>query len=126
VRSLRHDPDAADELIYVVPTDGIVHDVVGLATIASLMHIDKRTLATRRECDELREQLIQLAEQAVDLLAARVRERQEFVRDNGRVLELHTLLSRRTSSSAAGARRSAPSTGRPAPSNAGRSVVRQE
>lgn len=45
---------AATDVIYAVPDDGIVRDVVGAATIASLMHIDCRLLTIARELDELR------------------------------------------------------------------------
>jgi hypothetical protein len=63
--------DAGDDLIYVVPADGLVRDVVGQASIASLMRVDVRLLALRRELDELREGLLDVGETFVTMVAAR-------------------------------------------------------
>jgi hypothetical protein len=63
--------DQADDVIYVVPQDRIVRDVVGQATVASLMHLDVRLLALRREIDGIREAALDLGEALVATLAAR-------------------------------------------------------
>jgi hypothetical protein len=58
------------ELILVADDDHVVRGVEGPASLAALMHLDRRVLAVRREVDELRQRLLDIVEHAVDRLAA--------------------------------------------------------
>lgn len=62
----------ARDMFYAVPDDQTVRDVVGLADTAALMHLDRRVLALRREVDELRTVLLDIAEGAVERLTSRL------------------------------------------------------
>jgi hypothetical protein len=61
--------DEARDVIYLVPQDRIVRDVIGQASLLTLMHLDTRMLALRRELDELREGLLDVGEALVTTLA---------------------------------------------------------
>jgi hypothetical protein len=58
------------ELVLVADDDAMVRGVQGPASLAALMHVDRRMLAVRREVDELRQLLLDTAEHTVDLLSA--------------------------------------------------------
>ena len=61
----------AQFVIYAVPDDGVVCDVVGQASLAAIMHVDRRVLALHREVDELRQRLLDVAEYAAESFASR-------------------------------------------------------
>jgi hypothetical protein len=57
------------ELVLVVDDDHVVRGVEGPASLAAIMHADRRLLAVRREVDELRQRLLDIAETAVHRLS---------------------------------------------------------
>lgn len=63
-------PMETTELVLVADDDAMVRGVQGPASLAALMHVDRRMLAVRREVDELRQLLLDTAEHTVDLLSA--------------------------------------------------------
>jgi hypothetical protein len=64
-------PMETTELMLVADDDALVRGVEGPASLAALMHLDRRVLAVRRELDELRTVLLDIAEAAVERLALR-------------------------------------------------------
>jgi hypothetical protein len=62
-------PMETTELMLVADDDATVRGVEGPASLAALMHADRRVLAVRRELDELRQVLLDVAEAAVHRLS---------------------------------------------------------